>query len=182
MGMAADSETRLAALEARMHQLEDQIALYQIMSAYGPLVDSGDAEATAALWIEDGIYDWGGGAASASGAVKEGPAGAAYGQRQIAAMVRGEYHQAIIAGGAGHVIGLPHVTITGDTAVGISYSRLYRRDGDNFRVWRVGANRWEFVRTPQGWRVTSRVNRLLDGSAEARDLLHSGINSAAGSS
>src|SRR5579859_2749060 len=115
----SDIETRLAALEAKMHDLEDQVALYQLMSAYGPLVDSGDAEATAALWTEDGIYDWGGGPAAASGAVKEGPAGAAYGGDQIAAMVKGEYHQAIIKGGAGHVIGLPHVTVTGDAAVGI---------------------------------------------------------------
>ncbi len=32
-------------------------------------------------------------------------------------------------------------------------------------------NRWELVRTGVGWRVHSRVNRQLDGSAEARDLL-----------
>ena len=57
----SDTEQRLAALEAKLHALEDQVALYQLMSAYGPLVDSGDAEATAAMWTEDGVYDWGGG-------------------------------------------------------------------------------------------------------------------------
>jgi SnoaL-like domain len=177
----SDTEQRLAALEAKLHALEDQVALYQLMSAYGPLVDSGDAEATAALWTEDGVYDWGGGPSSTPNApapgtpVKEGPAGAAYSQAAIADMVRGPYHQEIIQTGAGHVIGLPHLKIDGDTAVGTSYSRLYRRDGDNFRTWRVGANRWEFVRTPDGWRVKQRINRVLNGDAEARELLRRGV-------
>jgi hypothetical protein len=75
------------------------------------------------------------------------------------------------------VIGLPHIVLDGDTAVATSYSRLYRRDGDNFRVWRVGANRWEFVRTADGWRVKNRVNRVLNGGEEPRALLRSGIKS-----
>ncbi len=170
-----DSE-RLAALEARLGEMEDHIALYQLMTAYGPLVDSGDAEATAALWLEDGIYDWGGGPPTVADApVKEGAAGAAYGRAAIAEMVRGPFHQDIIAGGAGHVIGLPHIILDGDNAVATSYSRLYRRDGDNFRVWRVAANRWEFARTADGWRVKSRINRVLDGGEEARTLLRAGI-------
>jgi hypothetical protein len=172
----SESEARIERLEARLRALEDQLAIYQLMSAYGPLVDSGDAEATAALWVEDGVYDWGAGAPPEPGTpVKEGPAGAASGRAAIAAMVRGPYHQDIIQGGAGHVIGLPHVLIDGDRATAVSYSRLYRKDGENFRVWRVAANLWEFARTPEGWRVTLRTNRVLDGGAEARDLLRRGL-------
>jgi SnoaL-like domain len=172
----SDTEARLAALETRLRDLEDQVAIYQLMSAYGPLVDSGDAEATAALWVEDGVYDWGGGPKPAEGTpMKEGAAGAAYDRAAIADMVRGPYHQQIINEGAGHVIGLPHIVIDGDTAIATSYSRLYRRDGENFRTWRVGANRWEFVRTPDGWRVKQRINRVLNGEAEARALLRAGI-------
>ncbi len=172
----SDTEKRLAALETRLHDLEDQVAIYQLMSAYGPLVDSGDAEATAALWTLDGVYDWGGGPKPAEGTpMKEGAAGAAYDRAAIADMVRGPYHQEIIQNGAGHVIGLPHIVITGDTAVATSYSRLYRHDGENFRVWRVGANRWELVRTPEGWRVKYRTNRVLNGSEEARELLRAGV-------
>ena len=43
----SDTEARLAALETRLRDLEDQVAIYQLMSAYGPLVDSGDAVITA---------------------------------------------------------------------------------------------------------------------------------------
>src|SRR5271170_5766902 len=112
----SDIEKRLAALEAKVHELEDQVAIYQLMSAYGPLVDSGDAEATANLWVEDGIYDWGGGShpLAPGTPVKEGAAGAAYSRAAIADMVRGPYHQEIIQGGAGHVIGLPHIVLNGD--------------------------------------------------------------------
>jgi hypothetical protein len=171
----SDLEDRLRALEIRTRALEDNIEIYRLIGAYGPLVDSGDAEATAALWVEDGVYDWGGGAAEPGAPVKQGAEGAARGRAAIAEMVRGAYHQAIIAEGAGHVSGMPYIVLDGDRATAISYSRLYQRDGDNFRVWRVSANRWELVRTDRGWRVESRVNRVLTGGEEARALLRSGI-------
>jgi hypothetical protein len=172
-------EDRMRRLETRVAALDDQVQLYQLMSSYGPLVDGGDAEGAAALWVEDGVYDWGGGEmARASGKVTEGAEGAAFGRDAIADMVRGAYHQRIIHEGAGHVLGLPHVVLDGDTATAISYSRLYRYDGENFRVWRVAANRWEFARTPQGWRVERRVNRVLNGAEEARALLRSGVAAA----
>jgi hypothetical protein len=173
----SEAEDRLRRLEARTARLEDQVQLYQLMSRYGPLVDSGDAEGAASLWTEDGVYDWGGGSTpsadgpASEGQVNKGAAGAAFGRAAVADMVRGAYHQRIIAEGAGHVIGLPHITVDRDTAFAISYSRLYRHDGDNFRVWRVAANRWEFVRTADGWQVARRVNRVLNGDAEARALL-----------
>ena len=34
-----------------------------------------------------------------------------------------------------------------------------------FRVHRMTANRWELVRTPQGWKIKRRTLRQLDGSA-----------------
>jgi hypothetical protein len=64
-----------------------------------------------------------------------------------------------------------HVLLRGDTATGVSYSRVYRKDGDNYRVWRVSASRWEFVRTPTGWRIKRRTNRLLNGEPGPRTLM-----------
>lgn len=150
-------EDRIGALEARLQKVEDMLAIYQLLSAYGPAVDRGDAEATAALWVEDGSYDWG-------GAIEEGCAG-------LKAMVKGERHQGIIAGGAGHVLSPPHITISGDRATALCYSRLYRREGESYVLARLSANRWELMRTGLGWRVKSRINRLLDGSPGARALL-----------
>ena len=172
-----DLAARLTALERRLAEAEDKLAIYQLMSAYGPLVDSGDAKATSELWTQDGVYDWGAGPKPADGTpvAKEGAAGAAYDRAEIAAMVNGAGHHEIIEGGAGHVIGLPHIVLDGHRAVATGYSRLYRWTGEAFIIWRVAANRWEFVRTPEGWRITSRVNRPLTGGDEPRRLLRAGI-------
>ena len=44
-----------------------------------------------------------------------------------------------------------------------------------FRIHRMTANRWELVRTPQGWRIKHRTLRQLDGSEPARGILAQAI-------
>jgi hypothetical protein len=44
-----------------------------------------------------------------------------------------------------------------------------------FRIHRVGANRWELKRGENGWTVTRRTLRPLDGNDEARALLRRAI-------
>jgi hypothetical protein len=133
--------------------VSDVLDVMQVVAANGPAVDCGGGEAAAALFTEDGSYD---------------VAGRRYeGRAAIAAMVHGEAHQGLLAEGVAHVMGLPRVTVDGDTAVAVNHTVVLRGGA----VWRVAANRWELVRAPEGWRVRSRVNRLLDGSPEARELL-----------
>ena len=50
-------EQRLAALEATVRTLADEREITRLVTAYGPLVDSGDADAVAGLWTPDGVYD-----------------------------------------------------------------------------------------------------------------------------
>ena len=47
----------VAALRARVRQLEDHLEITQLVAQYGPSVDSGSAEATADLWTDDGSFD-----------------------------------------------------------------------------------------------------------------------------
>jgi hypothetical protein len=153
-----DLDNRLHALEARVRLLEDQLAIYQVMAAYGPAADAGATDQAVALWTEDGIYDL--------------HARAMVGHEEIARELEGEWHQGLIGRGSAHIASMPKVEISGDTAVATSHSRLYRREGDgDYRVISCSANRWEFVRSPQGWRVTRRVSRQLDGSAESHAVL-----------
>jgi len=154
--MTSDDD-RFRALEARLSHLEDILAIYQLLSAYGPAVDRGDAEAAAAYWLEEGLYDWGGGIAEGAAGLKD--------------MVASERHQSMIAAGAGHVLSQPHITIEGDRATALCYTRLYRREGEVFVLARLSINRWELERRPEGWRVKTRINRLLDGSPAARAVL-----------
>jgi ketosteroid isomerase-like protein len=157
------TEDRLAALERRLQDAEDRLALLQIVAGYGPAVDSGSPEATADIWTADGVYD-------TFPVVLQG-------REALTAMVRGERHQGLIQHGAAHVLGMPHIRLDGDEAVVTNYSQLMVRndDGESFRVWRTGVNRWHFVRTAEGWKATHRVNRQLDGTPEGRALLAAAV-------
>jgi hypothetical protein len=44
-----------------------------------------------------------------------------------------------------------------------------------YRIHRVGANRWELQRTPQGWKIKRRTYRTLDGSEPALDILRQAL-------
>ena len=156
-----DGQDRLAALEQRVQQLEDQVALYRLISSYGPAVDTGSAEAAGALWDEDGVYEF-------DTSRLDGPDG-------IAAMVRSDGHQGLIHQGCAHILALPVVTVDGDRATAAGYSRVYRHTDQGYEIWRVSANAWEFRRTDAGWRVVRRVNRTIDGGPEARRLLEVGV-------
>lgn len=150
-------EDRLAALEARTRHLEDQLAITQLLAAYGPAVDSLSGDDAAALWVEDGTYEAGEYVFA--------------GRAALAGLVDIANHRAWVAQGCAHVVGLPLVAIDGDTAVARGYSRVYIHEGGQWRIHRASANRWELRRTPEGWKVVHRVNRLLDGDEGARELL-----------
>ena len=152
--------TTVEALSARVRHLEDVVEISQLVAQYGPNVDSGSADATAQLWIEDGTFD-------AVGAIEM------RGREQIAGMVTSDGHQGLILNGCGHVLTAPHVVVDGDVAHGRSYALNIRWDAEAERFWvaRVSANGWTWVRTDDGWRIKDRVNANLDGTAEHRAVL-----------
>lgn len=159
--MSDDLRARLAELEQRLGRLEDERAVARVVAAYGPLVDGGDAERVAALWEADGVYD-----------VDEL---LMTGRAQIRAMVESAAHQRWISGGCAHLVGPPHVTVTGDDAVAVTHSLMVvHEDGRNV-LRRATANRWRLRRTPEGWRVAERTSRVLDGRAESPVLLAGSI-------
>ncbi|WP_134728639.1 MULTISPECIES: nuclear transport factor 2 family protein [Amycolatopsis] len=151
---------RIAQLEARLARLEDEREISRLIAAYGPLVDAGAAEDVAALWTEDGAYD-----------VDE-----IYleGREQLARMVRSSAHQGWISGGCAHFVGPPHVTVDGDTAIAVCHSLMVVYQDDRFVIRRATANHWALARTDEGWKVTRRTNRVLDGRAESPGLLRQG--------
>lgn len=152
-------EQRLAQLESRVQSLEDRLAIYDLVAAYGPSVDAGDAAVAADLWTEDGTYDV--------------DTGTYEGRDGIAAMVESRLHQGLLERGCAHLTGPPRVDVDGDVAVAVCHSQLVVRrvDGSGFDVVRATAHRLDLVRTDTGWLVHRRTSRLLDGGEPARDLL-----------
>lgn len=151
----------LAVLEARIQRLEDEAAVARLIASYGPLVDAGAAEAVAALWKADGVYD-------VDELVMRG-------RDEIVAMVESANHQGWIAGGCAHFVGPPVVTVTGDDAVAVCHSLMVVNQDGRFLVRRATANHWRLRRTATGWQVTVRTNRVLDGRTESPVLLASGL-------
>lgn len=139
--------------------LADERDIARLISAYGPLVDSGRSSEVADLWTEDGVYDVDGYYMA--------------GREQIRAMVESEAHQGLIARGCAHIQGVPHINVTGDTAVAVCHSTLVLRHDERFHIARAGANRFDLARTPDGWRIRRRTTRVLDGSATPLELLAS---------
>lgn len=158
-----DTDAIVRDLAKRVTELEDRIAILTLMTSYGPAIDSGSAEAVAAVWTEDGEYDVDSGVYS--------------GHEGIKAMVASDSHQGFIAGGCGHVLEPGYVKIDGDTAVATCKSQLILNNpkAAGYTVMRVTANRWELRKDASGaWKCTRRISRVLDGRADAIALLAAG--------
>ncbi|MEO9461431.1 MAG: nuclear transport factor 2 family protein [Marinomonas sp.] len=142
----------------RLQALEDRAAIADLIASYGPLADTGDGAALARLWVEDGIYDIGG-------------FGFIQGHEALAAMMDSPVHRGLMEQGCAHMLSPHHITLSGDTAIAVGYSTVFRKAGETYEAWRVSANRWTLVRTDAGWRVKLRENTPLDGTPEARSIL-----------
>ena len=151
------TQARLQALEERIRHLEDLNEILQVMASYGPCVDSGSARSATELWTEDGTFDV--------------DVGVWNGRAEIEGMLTSDMAVTNRANGCAHVVSMPRVIVDGDAAVATGYMSFIQRQGGSHDITRQTANRWDFVRTAEGWRVQTRTNRLLDGSPAARQLL-----------
>jgi len=158
-------------LEQRLRLVEDKLAIYYLIASHPPAADTGNENYYRNAFTADGTVDLGGGKGAS-------------GNQAIGAVVARPEHRAAIAGGLCHFAGLPRVEVDGDTAVAISYLQIVTPHHgappmevpghgatSGFRIHRAGCNRWDLVRTSEGWKVKRRMLRPLDGSPDARDLL-----------
>lgn len=141
----------------RLTLLEDRDAIRDLIARYGVLADRGDADGVAALWETDGIYAVGG-------------FGEARGHAEIAALISGPVHQALMADGCAHVMGPVTIDINGDVALARGHSLVVRHGAGGFEVFRASANSWQLRKGSEGWRVIRRDNAPLDGQQAARAL------------
>lgn len=149
----------LAQLEARLTRVEDELAIHRLLATYGPLADAGLGPEAAALWTADGVYEPGG-------------VMRAEGTAALEAIYSGERHQGLINRGSMHMTAPVQVTVDGDRAQAVGYSLMVLNDGSGrFALTRAAINRWALAKTEAGWRIVERMNRVLDGSDEARALL-----------
>ncbi len=154
-----DLEARLLALESEVARLRDELDVMRVVASYAPSIDGGAAAEAPLLWSEDCVYD-----SDADEPLRGRPAIAALSSRVGQLPI-----------GAAHFLNLPVVVVRGDEATVTCESHTFHQDEGRYVVARVSANRWELVRGDGVWRIRHRVNRLLDGTDEGRELLARGI-------
>jgi hypothetical protein len=166
-------------IEQRLRAIEDRLEIYNLIASHPPSADTGTDAFGRNAYTSDGVIDLGGGKT-------------AEGNENVGAMVKTPGHQAAIAGGLAHFTGLPRIDIDGDTATVISYLQIITPHptaephevpnhgvSKGFRIHRVGSNRWDLVRTDQGWKIKRRTLRPLDGTEPAREVLRHALKSYA---
>lgn len=161
-------EERLAAVEARLRDAEDTLEIMRLVNNYGPLADSGSSDEAASLWTEDGVYDVGGSDITTPHRT--------VGHEHLRAIWDAPAHQDLIHIGSAHFMGPLSVTLSGDTAEAVGYSQVYKKDGERWIVWRAAVNHFELVRTPAGWRIQTRTNRVLNGSEASHNTMRKVIS------
>ena len=166
-----------SSLELRLSLIEDKLAIYNLIASHPLSADTGYGPFFPDVYTEDAVFDRG---VAAPGAV---------GRDRLVALVESDAHQEALDGGLAHFGNLPYVDLQGDEAWVTSYLMLVRFDSQaaeaelpnhglsrGHRIFRVLANQWHVVRTPDGWRIKSRKLFPMDGSEPARELLHAAVS------
>lgn len=156
-------EEKLLELERRLQAAEDQLEIIRLLNTYGPAVDSGASRTAASLWVDGGVYDVGG-------------VHRIVGHDNLAAMYDSEGHRGLVSKGVAHLTATPQITVHGDTAEAVAYSMVVLKGEGGWDIWRASANHWTLVRSPDGWRILERYNRVLDGSEESHNTLRRALN------
>jgi hypothetical protein len=163
-GCDMSTEKDLAAMDRRISNLEDKLAILQVVAGYGPSIDGGAAREAGSLWTEDCWYD-----SDAGSAGTEGVHGRA--AIESVSMRCGEAEI-----GLAHISHMPLIEVDGDHATVVNHSNTFHQEGEGFRIGRVSSNRWDLVRVDGSWQIQRRVNRLLNGSRESKEVFAEGTS------
>jgi SnoaL-like domain len=179
--MASDSDLqeRLNVLEARLHLLEDDKAMRELLARYGYNADQGRSEAYVQLFTEDGALDL----TSGPGRVDHGlmpPSGPPPdrevvmrhgGQDALRRFITDSKGHKAIEGNCLHFMGNNLTTeISGDSAIAESYNMTLVRRGAEFILFNAAINRWTLVKRDGKWLIKECFRRR-PGTAEFQNVL-----------
>ena len=153
---------QLEVLAARIQKLEDQADIARMFTIYGLAVDTEDVDAMLALYTDDITIDMDG-------------ERVLRGHDEARWVIEGEVHQSYVPFCA-HNLGPFAIEVDGDEAVATGYSKVFVSHDGAFRVERVSFNRYELVRTEEGWKVSKRWTALLGTGDAAHSLFRRGLH------
>lgn len=153
-------EERLASLERRITELEDERAVRELLTRFGYVMDFGSVDDFVDLFDPEGAMDLSMGTSYGDHAVTERWEGSAR-LHEFLADPEGRWDKSWY-GNVMHVQGNNlEITITGDRALATGYAiSLISRDG-GLNVIGASANRWELTKTDGRWLIKERTLRAI---------------------
>ncbi|WP_255080594.1 nuclear transport factor 2 family protein [Lacihabitans sp. CCS-44] len=110
------------------------------------------------------------------------------GREQILKIINAPEQKEAIKAGMTHLAMLPHIKLTGDSAVATGYLLIVMPDSaashvklagkgvsPGFSIYQVTINKYTLVRTIEGWKVTERVVRPISAN-DSREIIGKAIN------
>lgn len=133
-------------LEARLQRLEDLVEINQLFIDYIDHLDSGDAEAYASLFAEEGE-------------IILGPGGRAKGHEAIAELITKVVEGKV--GNAFHIVSSPIVKLDGDEArASVMWTVIEKDEAGKPYVTLMGRHFDRLIREHGRWRILKRSGRL----------------------
>lgn len=169
----ADVSRQLEVLTQKIQALEDEQCIRNLIVRYGFALDAGDAEAAMALFTDDCIFEVSAPATGRTDTAKNKEnVFIMRGRESVGGMVLSEPHQSLLPNCA-HTIGPVVIDVQGDKATATGYTRIYLKEDQHIRLFRLGINHWELVKQPE-WRIHRRVSQVL-GEQQAQELLKAAL-------
>lgn len=158
MNDRSELEARLATLEARVQELEDERAIRELLSRYGYTADTCKDEAFVELYTEDGAMRL-----SARAAPPGEDMALWSGKDGIRTFITNPegHHRPEMYGKSMHFNDNMVVHVNGDEAISNSYQFAMALDGIGVRVLSAGNNQWLLRKVDGKWLIKERRGAYL---------------------
>jgi hypothetical protein len=148
-----EGDVSLSAVLGRLELAEARLELYDLEGRYARTWDTADAEAWAALFTEDGVFE--------AAAVGGEPGRAIRGHDELEALCR--HYTGSVTGL--HLLHLPELTVDGDRATSrlhFDFRSVRRSSPDATGLAEVsGYYDTTYARGPSGWRILYRFEKAV---------------------
>lgn len=157
-------------LADRISRVEAELAIRNVIALYGLAADCGDIDTALTCHTSEAVYivsDPNAGRGTASADLE------LIGHSAIAEMLGSEMHQSLLPNCA-HTVGPLVVTLNGEAASVIGYSRVYNKSGAEPALMRLAFNRWTMQCESGSWKIARRESRVM-GENAAQEMLRKAL-------
>jgi SnoaL-like domain len=156
-------------LLSRITATEDRLEILNLLAGSANSSDVASEEYWKKMFTEDATFDRG---------TKQDK-----GRNEILKIINAPEQKEAIKAGMRHLAMLPHIKLTGDSAVATGYLLIVMPDSaashvklagkgvsPGFSIYQVTVNKYTLVRTTDGWKVSQRIVRPIS-SVDAREII-----------